>query len=76
MEGVAVNVTDVPVQIAPEGDAAILTVGVTLELTDIVIVFDVAVFVVKPVPPLIVIAQVTASLLASVLLVKLFELVF
>ena len=53
-----------------------LTVGVTLELTDIVIVFDVAVFVVKPVPPLIVIIQLTASLLASVLLVKLFELVF
>ena len=69
MEGVAVKVTDVPWQIAPEGEAPILTVGVTFEFTTIVIVFDVAVFVLRQDPPATVIVQVIASLLASVLLV-------
>jgi hypothetical protein len=64
---VAVNVTGVPEQIAPDGEAAMLTDGVTLAFTAIVIVFDVAVFVVKQVPPLIVITQITWSPLASVL---------
>jgi hypothetical protein len=36
LTGVAVNVTDVPAQIAPAGAAAIVTVGVTLEFTVIV----------------------------------------
>jgi len=69
LEGVAVNVTDVPVQIAPEGDAAIATVGVTLELTDIVIVFDRAVWLLKHVPPVIVMVQVTCAPFVSELLV-------
>ena len=69
MDGVAVKVTDVPGQIAPEGEAPILTVGDTLEFTVIVIVFDVAVFVLRQVPPVTVIVQVTASLLASAVLV-------
>ena len=76
LDGVAVKVTDVPVQIAPEGEAPMLTVGVTVELTDIVIVFDVAVFALRQVPPVIVISHVTASLFASVVLVYVFELVF
>jgi hypothetical protein len=62
-----VNVTGVPAQIAPEGEAAIVTVGVTFAFTVIVIVFDVAAFVAKHVPPLIVITQITWSPLASVL---------
>jgi len=41
--GVAVNVTDVPAQIVLPGAAAIVTDGVTLEETTIVIVLDVAV---------------------------------
>ncbi len=60
------NVTDVPAQIAPDGDAAILTVGVTVAFTTIVIVFDNAVVDVKQLPPpVIVIVQVTISLLTS-----------
>ena len=43
MVGEAVNVTDVPAQTAPEGLAPILTEGVTLGLTVIVIWLDVAV---------------------------------
>ena len=67
MVGVAVNVTDVPKQILLDGETPKLTVGVTLELTAIAMVFDVAVFVVKQVPPLIVITQITWSPLARVL---------
>jgi hypothetical protein len=40
--GVAVKVTEVPEQIAPEGTAAMLTLAVKLGLTVIVIAFDVA----------------------------------
>ena len=69
LEGVAVKVTDVPGQIAPEGEAPMLTVGVIVEFTTIVIVFDEAVFVLRQVPPVTVITQVTASLFASVVLV-------
>jgi hypothetical protein len=65
LPAVAVNVTAVPAQIEPEGDAAILTVGVTLELTDIVIVFEFAVLVARHPPPVTVIVQVTLLLLAS-----------
>ena len=42
MTGVAVNITDVPAQIAPVGLAAMVTLGVTLALTVIVRVFEVA----------------------------------
>ena len=63
-----------PEQIAPDGDAAMLTVGVTFAFTTIVIVLDVAVVVVKhELPPVIVITQLTASLFTSVLLVKVFD---
>ena len=41
--GVAVNVTDVPVQIVLPGFAAILTDGVTVAVTTMLIAFDVAV---------------------------------
>jgi hypothetical protein len=64
---VAVNVTGVPEQIAPDGEAAMLTDGVTLAFTAIVIVFEFAVVVVRHVPPLTVITQITWSPLASVL---------
>ena len=74
LDGVAVKVTDVPWHTAPKGEAPMLTVGVTLEFTNIEIVFDVAVFVVRQVPPATVIVQVTASPLANVVLVKVFEL--
>jgi hypothetical protein len=40
--GVAVKVTDVPAQIAPEGAAAMLTLAGRNELTAITMVFDVA----------------------------------
>ncbi len=43
MVGVAVNVTDVPEQIAPVGNAAMLTVGAELLETLIVMAFEVAV---------------------------------
>ena len=56
-----------PEQILFEGETPKLSVGVTLELTVIVTVFDVAVFVLKHVPPLIVITHITWSPLASVL---------
>jgi len=39
---VAVKVTDVPAQIAPDGDAAMLTLAGNTGLTVIVIAFDVA----------------------------------
>ena len=54
--------TDVPAQIAPDGDAAMLTDGVTLAFTIIVIVFDEATVEVRQFPPVTVIIQVTASL--------------
>ena len=62
---VAVNVTGVPAQTAPEGEAAMVTVGVTLEFTVIVIVFELAVFVLRQVPPVIVMVQVTVLPFAS-----------
>ena len=65
LEGIAVNVTDVPAHIVPDGDALILTAGVTLVFTIIVIVFDVVVVEVKQTPLVIVISQVTTSLLTS-----------
>ena len=43
LAGVAVKVTDVPAHIAPDGDAAILKLGVSTGLTDIVTVLEVAV---------------------------------
>ena len=43
LTGTAVKVTGVPAQIAPAGDAVIVTDGVSCKFTDIVIVFDVAV---------------------------------
>ena len=76
MDAVAVNVTDVPAQIGPDGDAAMLTVGVTYAFTVIVIVFDVAVVDVKQVPPVMVISQVTVLPLASVDVVYTFDDVF
>ena len=60
----AVNVTDVPAQIKPCGETAILTAGVEA-ITIINIVLEDAVFAVKQVPPVIVISQVTASALTS-----------
>jgi len=60
-----VNVTGVPAQIEPEGEADILTAGVTLAFTDIVIVFEFAVLVVRQPPPVIVMVQVTVLPLAS-----------
>ena len=68
MVGEAVNVTDSPLQIAPDGVATILTDGVTV-VTDITIALDVAG---EPVaqPELEVITQVTTSPFASVVDVK------
>ena len=42
MVGVAVKMTEVPAQIAPEGTTAMLTLAGRFGLTTIVIVFDVA----------------------------------
>ena len=65
LPAVAVNVTGVPAQIVFDGEATMLTVGVTLEFTDIVIVFEFAVLVVRHPPPAIVIVQVTVLPFAS-----------
>ena len=58
------NVTDVPAQINPCGEAAMLTVGVEA-ITVINIVLEDAVFDVRQLPPVIVISQVTTSPLIS-----------
>ena len=63
--GVAVNVTDVPEQIAPDGAATILTAGTSVGFTVIVIALDVAVGVLGQVA-LDVIIQVTISPFTSV----------
>ena len=65
MPAVAVNVTDVPAQMDADGEAAMLTVGVILEVTDIVIVFEFTVLVVRHPPAVTVIVQVTVLPLAS-----------
>jgi len=65
LPAVAVNVTDVPAQIVFDGEATMLTVGVTLEFTDIVIVFEFTVLVVRHPPPAMVIVQVTVLPFAS-----------
>ena len=69
MTGVAVKVTELPAQIAPEGDAAILTLAGNTGFTVIVIGLEVAGFPDAQVKDD-VITTVTASLLARVVLVK------
>ena len=76
MPGVAVNVTGVPAQIEPAGDATIATVGVTGSPTDSIIVLEVAEFIVRQLPPVRVIAQVIASLFTSAVVMYVFEAVF
>jgi hypothetical protein len=74
----AVKVTLVPSQIVEFGLTAKFTEGViTVELTRIFKAFDNAVVVAKQVvPPLIVIVQFTTSASASVVLVKVFDVLF
>ena len=69
----AVNVTEVPAQIAPMGFAVMFTVGITGRFTSIVMTLEFAVFELRHVPPVTVIEQDTALLFASVVVVKLFE---
>jgi len=69
LTGVAVNVTDVPEQIVPEGTAATVTDGVTLAFTVIATGILVAVDVVVH-DALLVITTVTWSLLTSVVVVN------
>ena len=59
------NVTAVPAQIDDDGEAAMLTVGVMFEVTDMVIVFEFTVLVVRHPPAVTVIVQVTVLPLAS-----------
>ena len=73
MDGVAVKVTDVPAQIAPKGEAAMVTVGVMFEVTSIETTFELAELLLKQVPPVMVMVQLTVFPLASVVEVKLFE---
>jgi hypothetical protein len=63
---VAVNVTEVPSQIDPEGTAAMLTLAGSKGLTAMVIVFDVAGEPVRQGVAFDVISQVIASLLIRV----------
>ena len=63
---VAVKDTGVQGHIAPEGIAAIVTEGVILGFTAIVMVLEDAVLAVKQVPPLTIISQETVLLLARV----------
>ena len=65
LDAVAVNVTVVPAQIAPDGEATMLTAGVTLGFTVIVMVFELAVLLVRQLPPVIVMVQVTVLPFAS-----------
>jgi hypothetical protein len=69
LAGVAVNVTELPAQIAPEGEADILTLAGSTVFTVIVIGLEVAGFPVTQVKEDVIIT-VTTSLLASVLVVK------
>jgi hypothetical protein len=69
LTGVAVNVTELPVQIAPEGEADILTLAGSTGFTVIVIGLEVAGFPDTQFKED-VITTVTTSLLASVLVVK------
>ena len=62
---VAVKVTGVPGHMAADGTAAIVTKGVILGFTVIVITLEDAVLAVKQVPPLTVISQETVLELAS-----------
>ena len=70
MTGVAVKVTELPAQIAPEGDAAILTLAGNTGFTVIVIGLEVAGFPDAQVKDD-VITTVITLLLASVVVVKL-----
>ena len=70
MVGVAVKVTLVPAQIAPVGEAAILTLAGKLGLTVITIAFDVAGEPVKHGDAFDVITTVTESLFANVVVVN------
>ena len=74
--GVAVNVTEVPAQIAPCGLEVIFTVGVKIGFTNIFIVLEEAVVEARQLPPLIVISQVTVFPLARVEVVKVLEALF
>ena len=65
MVGVAVNVTEVPAQIAPAGTAAILTPAVNIGFTVIVMPLDVAGDPAKQGVALDVIVTVITSLLAK-----------
>ena len=69
MVGVAVKLTEVPTQIAPEGTTAILTLAVRFELTVIVIALDVAGEPVRQGEAFEVITTVIISLLASIVVV-------
>ena len=66
MVGVAVKVTEVPAQIAPDGTAAILTLAVNIGFTVIVIPLEVAGDPAKQGVALDVISTVITSLLAKV----------
>ena len=55
---------------------AIETVGVTFGFTIMLVVFDVAVLLVKQLPPVIVISQLTSSLLLSEEVLKVFDALF
>ena len=73
LDGVALKVTGVPAHIAPEGEAAIVTVGVTPELTVVTIVFERAVFVVRQFPPATLITQTTWLAFVSEFVVYVFD---
>ncbi len=66
MVGVAVNVTEVPAQMAPEGTAAMLTLAGNIGLTTIVIPVEVAGEPAKQGVAFDVISTVITSLLAKV----------
>ena len=68
----AVKVTLDPAQIAPEGLAAIETVGVRFGLTVMIMEVEVAVVAVKQVPPVTVMSQLTEFPLARVVVVYVF----
>ena len=70
MVGVAVKVTLVPAQIAPLGEAAILTLATSIGLTVTTIAFDVAGELVKQGVAFDVRTTVTESVLANVVVVK------
>ena len=73
LAAVAVKVTELPAQTGPAGSTDIEFVAVNNEFTEMVMMLETAVLLVKQVPPVIFISQEILSPFARVLEVNIFE---